>query len=131
MAEDEIKPFPKQTPEGVWLMFGMNGGIISTSDLAVKIGEALCEAHYGKSELDRQKPLLAINKETYWRIEGSHNRDGNMEGSGAFFLSIQKRDGLITDLGQWAHLPRGPAPGSKKWFAQFESKDVKETDEGE
>jgi hypothetical protein len=127
MADDKIKPIPDASPEAVWLLYEMNGGIISKPELAVKIGEALCETHYGLQELERQKPLSAVDKGTYWRVEGSWNRNEKI-GPSAFFLSIQKRDGLITDLGQWRHMPPSPLPGSKKWWAQFASKDPKETD---
>jgi hypothetical protein len=122
---DNIPSPAGQSPEAVWLLYEMNGGIISTPELAVKVGEALCETHYGPQELERQKPLSAVDKGNYWRVEGSWNRGGKIDGPGAFFLSIQKRDGLITDLGQWRSVQRGPLPGSKKWWAQFGSKDSK------
>jgi|SRR5579864_115630 len=123
MAADKTKPAPNAQSESIWLMYEMNGGVISKPDLAVKIGEALCETHYGTAELQRQKPLVATDKGTYWRVEGSWNRDGKIDDKGAFFLSIQKRDGLITDLGQWAPVPRG-FPGSLNQLLQSPPKET-------
>jgi hypothetical protein len=85
----------------------MRGGLICTPELAVQIGEALCEAHYGKAELIRQRPLRAVDKGSCWRVEGIFNRDGNIQGSGHFFLSIEKYDGRVTDIGTWFRNPEG------------------------
>jgi len=85
----------------------MQGGLIRTAELAVQIAEALCAAHYGKDELEQQKPLLAIDKENRWRVEGSFNRDGKIVGGGNFFLSIEKYDGRVTDIGRWFRNPEG------------------------
>ena len=76
------------------------GGIIFSSNLALNLAELLCEAHYGTEELARQKPLSVTDKDTYWRVEGSFNRDGELEGPGTFFVSIQKYDGRVVDFGQ-------------------------------
>lgn len=106
------RPAASHSPETIWLMFEMNGGVVSTTELAVKIGEALCEAHYGAEELRRQRPLHVTDKGTYWRVEGSWNRNGEIDDLGAFFLSIQKRDGLVIDLGQWGPRLRLLSPQS-------------------
>lgn len=91
------------------LLQEMNGGIVFSAELAVKIAEALCEAHHGKLELERQRPFVATDKGDTWRIEGSFNRDRKIEGRGAFFASIQKRDGRLTDLGTVAVIHQVPA----------------------
>ncbi|HLI12511.1 MAG TPA: NTF2 fold immunity protein [Alphaproteobacteria bacterium] len=78
-----------------------SGDIVFDADLAVKIGEVLCEAHYGEKEIARQRPLLAIDKGGYWRVEGSFNRDRKIDGPAAFFLSIEKEDGRVSDIGKW------------------------------
>lgn len=62
------------------------GGVIYDSELAKRLGELLLEAHYGKSELDRQRPLIVEDKGDCWRLEGSWNRDRKIEGNGAFFF---------------------------------------------
>jgi len=74
------------------------GGLIFSADLAAKIGEVLCEAHYG--DLSRQMPLSVTDKETYWRVEGDWNRDGNLDGPGPFYISIEKDDGRIAEIGE-------------------------------
>jgi hypothetical protein len=52
----------------------------------------------------RVKDLISVtDKDTYWRVEGNWNRDGEIEGTGAFFVSIEKYDGRVTDLGILFH----------------------------
>jgi NTF2 fold immunity protein len=72
--------------------------IVFDAVLAIKFGELLCEALYG--DLAQQKPLLAVDKGTSWRVEGSRNRDGAIEGVSEFFLSVDKSDGRVTDVGE-------------------------------
>jgi hypothetical protein len=74
------------------------GGLIYTAELAEKIGEVLCEAHYG--DLSRQMPLSVVDKETYWRVEGNWNRHGKLDGPGPFYISIAKDDSRITAIGE-------------------------------
>jgi len=81
--------------------------IVADSGLAIKIGELLCEALYG--DLARQNPLSAADKGTYWRVEGSWNRDGMMEGSAEFFLSIDKADGRVSDIGEAIRITPHPS----------------------
>src|SRR5579883_1058047 len=101
MSEDSSNPFAVASGDVMLFMTKMTrGGIVFSSDLAQKVAELLCEAHYGPQELARQKPLSVTDKETYWRVEGSWNRDGKVEGPGAFFVSIDKYDGRATDFGQ-------------------------------
>jgi len=38
------------------------GGVVFDADLVRVIGETLCERHYGKEELERQRPLLIEDK---------------------------------------------------------------------
>jgi hypothetical protein len=87
----------------------MQGGLIRTAELAVQIAEALCEAHYGRDELVQQRPLIAADKGEHWRVEGSDNRDGKIAGRGNFFLSIEKYDGRVIDIGMWLRNPEGDA----------------------
>jgi hypothetical protein len=85
----------------------MQGGLIRSAELAVQIAEALCETHYGRDELVRQKPFFAVDKGNYWRVEGNLNRDGKIQGKGNFFLSIEKYDGRVIDIGTWLRNPEG------------------------
>src|SRR5215472_17880843 len=102
MSDDSSKHFAVASGDTMLFMTKMTrGGVVFGSDVAQKIAELLCEAHYGAQELARQKPLSVADKETYWRVEGSWNRDGKSEGPGAFFVSIDKYDGRVTDFGQW------------------------------
>lgn len=101
MSDGPTKPFPEASGKTMLLLHQMHGGLISTADLAIKIGEVLCEAHYGKDELERQRPLFAVDNGARWRIEGSWNRDRKIDGRGAFFVSIEKYDGRVTDIGAW------------------------------
>lgn len=77
------------------------GGVVFDANLARAVGEALFESHYGGDELKRQLPLIIEDKEDYWRIEGSWNRDFKVDDSGPLFLSIHKYDGRVFDLGLW------------------------------
>jgi len=102
VSDDLTKYFAVASGEATLVFTKMiHGGVVFTEDIAIKIGEVLCEGHYGKEELARQRPLLAFDKETHWRVEGSWNRDGKIEGDGAFFISIEKYDGRVTDIGKW------------------------------
>jgi hypothetical protein len=88
-----------KSQSGMLLLIDMaRGGVVFCGDLAIKIGELLCEAHYG--DLSRQVPLDVHDKQTCWRVEGGWNRDGNVHGSGPFHMSIQKYDARVTDFGQ-------------------------------
>jgi hypothetical protein len=84
---------------GMLLLINMaRGGVVFSGDVAVKIGELLCEAHYG--DLSRQAPLVVQDKQTCWRVEGSWNRDGKASGPGPFYMSIQKYDARVIDFGE-------------------------------
>lgn len=78
-----------------------HGGVIFDSDIAREIAEVLFKHHYGQDEIKRQLPLTIEDKDDYWRIEGSRNRDCKVGENGPLFLSIHKYDGRIFDLGQW------------------------------
>lgn len=101
MSDDSSKSFAVAPGETMLFMTKMiRGGIVFSRDLAQKLAEVLCEAHYGERQLARQKPLSVTDKDTYWRVEGNWNRDGKLDGPGAFFVSIDKYDGRVTDFGQ-------------------------------
>jgi hypothetical protein len=90
---------PDRSAAGMLILINLaRGGVIFSGDLAVKIGEVLCDAHYG--DLPRQLPLRVLDKDTYWRIEGNWNRDRQAEGQGPFFLSINKFDGRVIEIGE-------------------------------
>jgi hypothetical protein len=101
MSDDAAPPFPEATGKTMVMLHEMHGGVVFDANLAVRIAEALCETHFGKDALERQKPLFAIDGGTYWRVEGNWNRDREVDGPGAFFVSIEKSDGRITDIGAW------------------------------
>lgn len=65
-------------------LYEMNGGVVPRAEVAIKIAEALCEAHLGAAKLERQRPFTAEDKGGYWRVEGSWNRDGKIEGPAEF-----------------------------------------------
>jgi hypothetical protein len=90
---------PEMTAQCMVLLNNLGrGSLIFSEDLAIKLGEAFCQAHYG--DLQRQAPLTAADKETYWRVEGNWNRDGKLNGTGPFFVSIEKYDGRVTEIGE-------------------------------
>jgi NTF2 fold immunity protein of polymorphic toxin system component len=102
MPDAPPEPFAVASGEGMLVMTQMTrGGVVLSGDLAVKLAEVLCEAHYGSEEVERQKPFNVADKGTYWRVEGSLNRDGKIDGPGAFFVSLGKYDGRVTDFGRW------------------------------
>ncbi len=88
----------------------MNGGVVHSADLAVKLVEVLCEAKLGRDRLVRQRPFVVVDRGTYWRVEGSWNRDGKIEGPAEFFVSIDKKDGRIRDLGSSYRWPSSRDP---------------------
>lgn len=89
-------------PSSIMMLHQINrGGVICDAQLACSIGALLLERHYGTDELARQQPLAATDNGDCWRVEGAWNRDGKVEGSGPFFLTIAKFDGRITDFGRW------------------------------
>jgi NTF2 fold immunity protein len=101
MSKDPKNLFAVASGDTMLFMTKMTrGGIVFSSELAQKLAELLCEAHYGQEELARQKPFSVSENETYWRVEGGWNRDGNLDGPGAFFISIEKYDGRVTDFGK-------------------------------
>jgi hypothetical protein len=92
MSDDSSKPFAVASGETMLFMTKMTrGGVVFSSRIAQNIAVL---------ELARQKPLSVTDNETYWRVEGSWNQDGKSEGLGAFFVSIEKYDGRVTDFGQ-------------------------------
>ena len=72
--------------------------LIRDPEIARRLGEVLLEAHYGQEEVVSQRPLIVTDKGDYWQVDGSFNRDRKTEGSGSFFMSVQKRDGRVTDI---------------------------------
>jgi NTF2 fold immunity protein of polymorphic toxin system component len=77
------------------------GILIESAELAQRLGELLWEAHHGAAERQNQQPFTAVDKGDYWRVDGSRNRDRKVEGLGAFYMSVNKRDGCVTDFGSW------------------------------
>lgn len=89
----------EKNKSGMLLLIDMaRGGVVFSGDVAIKIGELLCEAHYG--DFSRQSPLVVQDKQTCWRVEGSWNRDGSAQGPGPFYMSIQKYDAQVIDFGE-------------------------------
>lgn len=90
---------PDRSAAGMLLLTSLaRGGVVSSGDLAEEIGKVLCDAHYG--DLSRQLPLTVADKNSFWRVEGNWNRDGRARGPGPFFISIEKYDGRITEMGE-------------------------------
>lgn len=85
----------------------LDDNLIADASLAVKLGEVLCEALY--RDLAQQRPLVATDEEYYWRVEGCRNRDGAINGIAEFFLSIEKFDGRVTDIGEYLRCPQHPS----------------------
>ena len=93
-------------PEGVkpvnTLMFAVQvarGGVVFSAEAAIRIAELLCEVHHGVEEMAAQRPFVATDKGTCWRVEGSRNRPKTVDGIGPFFLTIDKHDGRVTEIG--------------------------------
>jgi hypothetical protein len=84
----------------------LSDDLLYDKDLAIRIAELLCEAHYG--DLRKQTPLSVTDGGYYWRVEGNRNRDGAINGPAEFFLSIEKHDGRVTDFGQYVRCPPHP-----------------------
>jgi hypothetical protein len=104
MSDDSKNPSTVAPGRGMLFLTNIaRGGVVFSSDLAQRIAELLCEAHYGNKELARQRPFSVTDKDTYWRVEGNWNRDGEIEGTGTFFVSIEKYDARVTDFGILFH----------------------------
>lgn len=104
MKKDDVPPIhnsPRQPGSSgmVWLTNVVRGGMVPTADVACRIAEIFLEAHYGKAQVERQRPLVAIDKGDYWRVDGNRPLTGKQEGLGPFFASIKKYDGAVTDFG--------------------------------
>jgi NTF2 fold immunity protein len=126
MSDDPNSPFAVASGDLMLFMTqGTRGGVVFSGDLAVKLAELLCSAHYGEEELTRQKPLTATDRGPYWRVEGNWNRDRKIDGPGAFFISIVKFDGRVTDIGQLFpyHTHPSVVPTIKQHLAQKKSSD--------
>jgi hypothetical protein len=115
MSDDELPPL-HDIPEGVKPASAMmlmvqvtRGGVVFSAEAAIKIAELLCEVHHGTREVELQKPFVAADKGSYWRVEGSRNRPKKVDGSGPFFLSIDKHDARVTDFGRWHDLTPHPS----------------------
>ena len=76
----------------------LNGGVISTADVAVKMAELVVAHLYGEDEVTRQRPFEAKDEGDHWHVEGSWNRDRRTEGEGAAKIWIRKRDAKIMDM---------------------------------
>jgi len=85
----------------------LQDNVVADAGLAVKLGGVLCEALY--RDLAQQRPLVATDEECYWRVEGCRNRDGAINGIAEFFLSIEKCDGRVTDIGEYLRCPQHPS----------------------
>jgi len=103
MDKDKLPPTYNIPPEPgssrmVWFTNITHGGMIPNAELACQIGELLLAAHYGKDELELQRPLTATDKGDHWQVDGSRNRGPADQGHGPFHLAIRKYDGRITDI---------------------------------
>lgn len=103
--------------------------VITGPELAARIGEILCDELY--RDLSEHKPVITTDEGICWRVEGSRNRDGAIDGLAEFFLSIQKSDARVTDIGE--HLRFRPHPSvvplihdhfSKKFASAVQDVDV-------
>jgi hypothetical protein len=95
-------PVPPDAPKSrmLWLANMTRGGLIYDASLARRFAELLLEFHYGKDEVERQRPLITTDKGDHWQVDGSWNRDGRQPGiKGHSFLSIRKYDGQVMDFG--------------------------------
>lgn len=120
MLSDTVDP---TAPTGMLRLINMaRGGVVFDVELARRLGELLLEAHYGKAQLERQQPLMVIDKGEYWQLGGSWNRDRKIAGHGAFFMSVQKFDGRVSEIGVWA-IARPNPPVQPVTEAQLRQRD--------
>lgn len=106
MSDD---PLPHSPGRILDLLKMTRGGVVHDAAIAQRLGELLLEAHYGKEELARQRPLIITDKGDYWQVDGSWNRDRKIEGKGAFFMCVQKYDGRVMDFGIWGVIHPDPS----------------------
>jgi hypothetical protein len=103
MDKDKLAPIYKIPREPgsssmVWFTNITHGGMIPNAELACQLGALLLAAHYGKDELELQRPLTATDKGDCWQVDGSRSRGSAAQGRGPFHLTIRKYDGRITEI---------------------------------
>jgi len=85
-----------------WRMYiaeWLKGGVINNPDVARRFGELVLENFWGEQELALQRPLTVEDQGDTWFVQGSRNRDRSQDGTGAFHMTIKKRDAQVLDLG--------------------------------
>jgi hypothetical protein len=84
---------------GVAYLRGLiTGGIVTKSDIALKIAELLIGGYYGSAKLEQQKPLKITDQSDRWLIKGSYEKPPGVEGSGPANVVIMKYDCRVLDL---------------------------------
>jgi hypothetical protein len=112
-------------------MLGLKTDLVLDENFAVQLGEILCEALYG--DLALQAPLFATDSIAYWRVEGSRNRDGAINGTAEFFLSLEKSDGRVADIGEHLRFPPHPSvvPMINEHFARAQAREPEQKSSGQ
>src|SRR5579862_1513125 len=138
MSDSHDLPKLHDMPAGVtpasgsmFMVQATRGGVVFDADAAIRIAELLCELHHGAEEVALQRPFVATDKGTFWRVEGSRNRPVAALGLGPFFLSIDKHDGRVTEFGQWLDPPKDPLPEGFAMPTMREVMEGKKPDEKE
>lgn len=85
-----------------WRMYiaeWLKGGVINGPEIVRRFSELVLENFWGEEELALQRPLTIEDQGDTWFVQGSRNRDRSQEGTGAFHVTIKKRDAQVLDLG--------------------------------
>jgi hypothetical protein len=94
----------------------LSGGIVTSGETAIKIAEAVISGYYGDDKLKKSQPLVAVDKDEYWLIQGQAvERAGFQEAGltpGGINIEIMKFDGRIRDFFEPLRLP--PLPEEEK-----------------
>jgi hypothetical protein len=100
---------PPMSPAGhasLLLAGAVHGGVIVDAEHARSLAELLLHRHWGKAELERQRPLIVEDKGDCWRVEGSWNRERKIDPAeplgvvkGPFYVTFWKYDGRVIDFG--------------------------------
>lgn len=82
----------------IYLLGVLNGGVVNNQELAIGIAELVVSNVYGQEELERQRPLTALDQSDRWLVEGSYNLERRGGDVGPLKMWISKSDAQILDI---------------------------------
>jgi hypothetical protein len=78
----------------------VEGGLINSADMALKLAELIFENRMEKSDVELQYPFRVTDQGDSWLVQGSLNIERLVVGPGAVRVVIRKRDAKIMSFSQ-------------------------------